>query len=118
MVTSERVVDAGWGTLRWLVTADLAPGAEQTVGVVTIPAGNQNPLHRHPNCEEVLYVVSGTCRHRLGEREFDLAPGQAVRIPRGEAHRARATGTRPLVAVISFSAPDRLTENLDEGGAA
>lgn len=115
---SNSVVETGWGTLRWLISSQLTPGAEQTLGVVTIPAGNRNPLHRHPNCEELLYVVSGTCRHRLGDQEFDLGPGQAIRIPRGEAHCARALGPEPLVAVISFSAPERLTEDLEEGATA
>lgn len=114
----EDVVQTSWGRLVWLINSRITPGAEQTLGVVTIRAGSRNPLHRHPNCEELLYVVSGRCRHRLGEHEFDLSPGQAIRVPRGEAHFARATGSEPLVAVISFSSANRLTDTLEEGDVA
>lgn len=112
---TERVAP-GWGELAWLVGAEHMPGAEQTFGVVTIPSGNRNPLHRHPNCEELLYVLSGECDHKLGDEMFHLTPGTVIRIPRGIPHWARCTTDEPLVAVISFSSAERLTENLDESG--
>src|SRR5438552_1789662 len=55
-----------WGTLKWLCNAKLAPGAMQTVGIAEILPGKRNPLHYHPNCEEVLYVISGQ-----GTQSFD-----------------------------------------------
>src|SRR6266542_1755146 len=48
-----------WGTLQWLCNEKLMPGAAQTVGLATIYPGKRNPVHFHPNCEEVLYVISG-----------------------------------------------------------
>ncbi len=111
------VVAQEWGELRWLVGERQMPGAEQTLGVVTINPGERNPLHRHPNCEELLYVLSGECAHKLGDELFSLSAGAVIRIPRGVPHWARCTSDDPLVAVIAFSAADRQTENLDEGGA-
>jgi quercetin dioxygenase-like cupin family protein len=107
-----------WGHLSWLVGEKEMPGAEQTFGVVTIHPGHRNPLHLHPNCEELLYVVSGTCDHRLGEEIYRLEPGSVIRIPRGVPHWAQCTSDEPLVAVISFSAPDRQAENLEGGETA
>ena len=98
-----------WGEIRWLCNRDLDSGAEMTFGVVSIQAGDRNDLHAHPNCEEVIYVVSGRCRHRLGDAEFDLEPGAALRIPRGEWHRATASAAEPCVMVIAYSSPDRQT---------
>jgi len=92
------------------------PGAEQTFGVVTIAPGKRNPLHAHPNCEELLYVLSGECSHKLGEELYELSPGIVIRIPRGVKHWARCTSAEPLVAVISFSTPDRQTDTFEEGG--
>ena len=114
-LTPETVMD--WGKLVWLIGEKQTPGAEQTFGVVTIEAGQRNPLHRHPNCEELLYVLSGEADHKLGEAVFHITAGDVIRIPRGMPHWAQATGTEPLVAVISFSAADRQTENL-EGDAS
>lgn len=111
-------VDAGWGTLSWLVGAREMPGAEQTLGVVTIHPGRRNPLHSHPNCEELLYVISGTCDHLLGDEIIPLKPGSVVRIPRGVKHWAQCTSTEPLTAVISFSAPDRRTDSHEGGEVA
>lgn len=109
-------VRMSWGELAWLIGEQQTPGAEQTFGVVTISPGQRNPLHMHPNCEELLYVVSGECDHKLGEEMMHLTPGSVIRIPRGIPHWAKCTSAEPLTAVISFSAPDRRTTNLEETG--
>ncbi len=107
-----------WGQLHWLIGQDQTPGAEQTFGVVTIKPNQRNPLHAHPNCEELLYVVSGECDHKLGDEMYHMTPGSVIRIPRDVPHWAMCTSEEPLVAVISFSAPDRRTESLEGTGAA
>jgi quercetin dioxygenase-like cupin family protein len=100
-------VKQDWGRLYWLFGGKETPGAEQTFGIVEIAAGQRNPLHSHPACEEVLYVISGACDHRLGNEMIRLEAGCAIRIPRGVPHYARAIGDAPLVAAIAFSSPDR-----------
>jgi quercetin dioxygenase-like cupin family protein len=108
-------VSLDWGELVWLVGNEQMPGARQTFGVVTIHPGKRNPLHRHPNCEELLYVLEGEADHRLGDEMYHLRPGDVIRIPQGVPHWARATSDSPVVAIISFSSGDRQTENLDSG---
>lgn len=110
--------ETSWGTLTWLISGEATKGAEQTFGVVTISPGCANPLHLHPNCEEILYVVSGTCEHTVGDTTVDLAPGQAICIPRGTPHCARTTSNEPLVVVVAFSSPDRQVVNLEGGDGA
>jgi len=114
----EPSVTEAWGELRWLVSGTAMPGAEQTLGVVTIHPGRRNPLHSHPNCEELLYVVSGRCEHLLGEELHALSPGSVIRIPRGVKHWARCISAEPLVAVIAFSSGERRTDSHEGGGAA
>lgn len=111
-------IDADWGNLTWLVGEREMPGAEQTLGVVVIYPGKRNALHSHPNCEELLYVMEGECDHRLGDEMVHLSPGSVIRIPRGVKHWAFCTSKESLRAVISFSAPDRLTDNHEGGGVA
>ncbi len=103
-----------WGQISWLIGGETMPGAEQTFGIVTIEPGKRNPLHLHPNCEELLYVMRGEADHKLGEEMFEIKAGDVIRIPRGIPHWAKAKGDQPLVAVISFSAGDRRTENLED----
>lgn len=107
-----------WGQLQWLIGQEQTPGAEQTFGIVSIGPNRRNPLHAHPNCEELLYVVSGECDHKLGNEVYRMTPGSVIRIPRGIPHWAMCTSEEPLVAVISFSTPDRETESLEGDGVA
>lgn len=112
-ITSTKIIDLEWGQLCWLVGGKQMPDAEQTFGTCTIYPGKRNPLHAHPNCEELLYVISGECDHKLGHEMFHLTPGSVIRIPRNVPHWAKCTSDEPVRAVISFSAPDRRTEPLE-----
>lgn len=105
--------DFPWGAIRWLHNGELNEGAEQTFGFVYIDAGNQNPPHYHPNCEEILYVLSGTCAHTYGDESFELGPGDSIIVPEGVVHHAINNGWEPLRAIISFSSGDRQTVFLD-----
>ncbi len=96
-----------FGEIRWLVSGALDPGATMTVGVCRIDAGKSNPLHYHPNCDEVLYVVSGRCRKHIGGQSAEMGPGDCIRIPRGQHHKAEALGGAPMVCLIAYDTPKR-----------
>ena len=102
-----------WGTLNWLMGQTIDPDAKQTFGMTVIQPGQQNPPHYHPNCEEILYVVSGTCEHTYGDDSYQLEPGDSIRVPAGVIHHAINNGDEPLRAIISFSAGDRQTVFLE-----
>ena len=106
-------VVAPWGALRWVANQHVIPGVEQTFGVVYIKPGQHNPLHFHPNCEELLYVISGDCDHRLGDKVVHMKAGDLIWVPRGVHHNATCTSWEPLRIVVSFSAPDRQTVVLE-----
>ena len=113
----ERVV-TGWGELNWKLSAKTMIGAEMTFGTCFIKPGERNPLHSHPNCEELLYIVSGSCEHRLGDETVHLAAGDIIRIPRDVPHWARALGDEPVFALIVFSTGERRAVDLEGGGVA
>ena len=102
-----------WGTLNWLMGQAIDPDAKQTFGMAVIQPGQQNPPHYHPNCEEILYVVSGTCEHTYGDDSYQLKPGDSIRVPAGVIHHAINNGDVPLRAIISFSSGDRQTVFLE-----
>jgi len=106
---SEKVdkIEHSWGWLRWLMNDKIDPKAEMTFGLVQIDAGGENPLHTHPNCEEILYMLSGSCDHIIGDQTVTLKAGQVIRIPRGVPHRAKTAGSEPMKAVIVYSSGDR-----------
>lgn len=112
------IVPTSWGELNWKITAETFEGSEMTFGTCLIKPGERNQLHSHPNCEEILYIVSGTCEHRLGEAVYRLEPGDAIHIPKNVRHWARAVGTEPLFALIVFSSGTRTAVNHESDGAA
>ena len=102
-----------WGAIKWLCNREIDAEALQTFGLVFINPGQQNPPHYHPNCEELIYVLSGECDHRLGDATIHLEPGSLLRIPANAVHCAVNTGWDPVRMVIIYSAPDRETVFLE-----
>lgn len=102
-----------WGTLQWLCNEMLSAGAEQTVGLCHIDPGVRNPMHFHPNCEEVLYMIAGTGEHSYDGAVVRLSAGSTIRIPRGVRHNMTNVGTEPIVCLITFSSGDRQTVFLE-----
>jgi len=96
-----------WGAIRWLINHRIDPEAQQTFGIVRIDAGKTNALHLHPNCEELMYILSGSGITRVGDTVVSLHPGDLVRIPAGVLHQATAAESAPLVAAISYSSASR-----------
>jgi len=104
-----------WGWIRWLMNSKLDPRAAQTFGIVEIKGGGRNTLHKHPNCEELLYVLSGTATHVIGDRKVSIKKGDLIRVPRDTPHMAIVTSSEPLRAVISYSSGDRQVVDLGPG---
>jgi quercetin dioxygenase-like cupin family protein len=102
-----------WGTLKWFCNDRLSPGAAQTLGICHVRPGCSNPVHYHPNCEEVLYLLAGEGRHSFDGEFVQLRAGSTIRIPAGVKHNLTNTGPDPLVCVISFSSGRRETVFLE-----
>ena len=104
-----------WGWIHWLMNAQMDPEAAQTFGVVEIAAGQRNSLHKHPNCEELLYVISGSCEKIVGDKKVIMKAGDIVRIPIGVPHQAITIGNEPMRAVISYSSGNRQVVDVGPG---
>lgn len=98
-----------WGAIQWLCSEEIDKESEMTFGMVYINAGQSNPRHYHPNCEEIIFVLSGECDHTLGDETYHLKPGMMLRIPRNVPHNATVTSWEPCRMIIAYSAPDRKT---------
>jgi quercetin dioxygenase-like cupin family protein len=104
-----------WGAIKWLCNQELDPEAVQTFGLVHILPGERNPVHYHPNCDELLYVLAGECEHSLEEETVHLTAGSLIRIPAGARHNAVNRGWQPVQMVICYSSADRQTIFVEEG---
>src|SRR5262245_15697304 len=92
-----------WGAVKWVANSNLAPGCEQSFGLVHIMPGKTNPAHRHTATEEIVFMLRGECEVRVGDRDFKAGPGQTVYIPQGVNHAVSNKGWEPVVYVCSFS---------------
>ncbi|MEU1422593.1 cupin domain-containing protein [Kitasatospora sp. NPDC005751] len=63
------------------------------------------PQHRHSQHDEGFYVVSGTVRFTVGEREHDATPGTLVMVPPGAPHTFANPTDQPAVMLSTFT-PD------------
>ena len=112
---STQEVKYPWGWIRWLMNSKLDSGAAQTFGIVEIQGRGRNTLHKHPNCEELLYVLSGTAMHVIGDQKVPIKKGDLIRVPPNTPHMAIVTSSEPLRAVISYSSGDRQVVDLGPG---
>ncbi|MBI2815193.1 MAG: cupin domain-containing protein [Opitutae bacterium] len=99
----DRVIANPWGELRWYASAELGNSRTMTTGVARLKPGQSNPRHFHPNCDEVLHVISGRIRHTMNEVSVEMDAGDTVSIPQGVLHNATNIGTEDAVLSISFS---------------
>jgi quercetin dioxygenase-like cupin family protein/type 1 glutamine amidotransferase len=98
-----------WGKLEWFASRELGNSTSMTVGIATISPGKENPVHRHPNCDEILHVLQGQIMNRVGTKQYEMHAGDTVTIPEGTPHNARNIGRSDAVLSISYSSPDRIS---------
>jgi quercetin dioxygenase-like cupin family protein len=96
-----------WGRLSWRASRSLGNSAHMTLGRCVIDPGQENPLHLHPNCEEIVEVLTGSVVHRVGEHRVVLHPGDLLTVPAGMPHNARNQANEPAELLIVFSTADR-----------
>lgn len=102
-----QIDDQDWGRLTWMVSAELGNSETMTVGQCRIFPGQANPRHYHPNCDEVLHVLTGRIRHTLGDEVFEMGVGDTISIPEGALHNATNIGDEDAVLMITFSTAHR-----------
>ncbi|HEY3268885.1 MAG TPA: cupin domain-containing protein [Armatimonadota bacterium] len=106
--------DFEWGAKKTLVNARLMSEAELTFAIVWMLPGQEEPLHAHPNCEQIVHVLSGEAEFRLHDALYNLVAGDTIRVPRGVAHNAMASGWEPLKMAVCQSSPAVQTQNIAE----
>jgi mannose-6-phosphate isomerase-like protein (cupin superfamily) len=111
----EEAIRFPWGSIQWLCAGQLYADAQQTFGHVQIDPGQKNPLHYHPNSDEVLFLIEGELLHSLGGRIYHLKPGMSIHIPQGVEHDARNPTDRVARMVVSYPTADRQVVMVEAG---
>ena len=91
-----------WGQLRWLSNPPTTNAKDLTVIDVTLALGKGHNFHKHPDQEEVIYVVSGTVEQWVGREKRVLGPGDSAFLPADTVHASFNVGDTEakLVAIL------------------
>lgn len=80
--------------------------ARAALDVLAFDAGATVPAHVHDASDELLYVVSGRVELTLAGRTLTAGPGDAILVPQGAEHAARALEAAKLVQVYVGAGPE------------
>jgi quercetin dioxygenase-like cupin family protein len=86
-------------------------GAHRTILLsVELPPGTVHLLHRHPNAEQIMYVLKGSCLALSEGEPVRLKEGDAVFIAQGEWHGVRNDTDQPAVTLVIYAGAGTLEE--------
>jgi quercetin dioxygenase-like cupin family protein len=93
-----------------VINRDVA-GARRIIMLTSeLPPGKVHLLHRHPNAEQIMYVLEGSCRALSEGEPVRLKEGDAVFISQGEWHGVRNDTERPAVTLVIYAGVGTLEE--------
>src|SRR6202140_3986938 len=77
-------------------------GDRMIVGLMRMAAGTGAEPHSHPN-EQWIYILEGTFRAKIGDKEGGAKPGSVIYVPSNVVHSGKAT---PDADVVFFTCKD------------
>jgi quercetin dioxygenase-like cupin family protein len=91
-----------WGTLGWMSRPTTTGARELVVIEVTLSPGRGHNFHKHPDQEEVIYVLEGEVEQWLEAERRVLHPGDAVFIKPDVVHASFNIAAAParLLAIL------------------
>ena len=92
-------------TIRSLLDRTNSTATHQSLAEATVPPGATTEPHRHPQAEEIYYILSGTGRITVGAETRDVGPLDAILIPPGTSHAMANTGEKNLVFLCCCAPP-------------
>jgi len=97
---SEEIIRLGPLGVHFLITGEKSNGSIAAFELM-VPASQRlvAPAHSHDHYEETIYGVDGVLTWTVDGKPIDVAPGQALCIPRGSIHRFDNNGRRDAKAL-------------------
>jgi quercetin dioxygenase-like cupin family protein len=101
---SDETIHLGPVTVRFLITGDDASGSV-ALFELTVPAAQRlaAPAHSHDHYEETIYGIEGVLTWTVDGKRIDVAPGQALCIPRGAVHRFDNHGSQDAKSLCAIT---------------
>jgi mannose-6-phosphate isomerase-like protein (cupin superfamily) len=93
-----------------LINRDDAGARKSILLTSEIPPRKVHLLHRHPNAEQIMYVLEGSCLALSEGEPVRLSEGDAVFIAQGEWHGVRNDTDEPAVTLVIYAGAGTLEE--------
>lgn len=92
-----------WGSMGWLSRPASTSARELVVIEAQLTPGLGHNFHKHPDQEEVIYVVEGEVEQWLDQEKRLLRPGDSVFIPKNIVHASFNVSSQPatLLAILA-----------------
>lgn len=92
-----------WGPHDWLCRPDVVAAEKLLLVRVHMPAGQAHKFHRHPEMEEIIYVLEGTAEQWVDREKRILKAGEMAHIPMDMVHGTYNAGSDTLhfLAILS-----------------
>jgi quercetin dioxygenase-like cupin family protein len=92
-----------WGSMGWLSRPASTSARELVVIEAQLTPGLGHNFHKHPDQEEVIYVVEGEVEQWLEQEKRLLRPGDSVFIPKDIVHASFNVSSQPatLLAILA-----------------
>ena len=81
-----QVEEFPWGPHDWMSRPGLTEADQLLLVRVHMPPGKAHQFHRHPEMEEIIYVVSGRAEQWVEKESSILGPGEMAHIPKDVVH--------------------------------
>ncbi len=89
---------------RFFIRKRLFETSDMHFNVYCIAPGQQNPLHRHPLSDEILYFVEGVGQCVVGKESYTVQSGDLVFVPKDTPYSIRNTHTvQKMVCILAQS---------------
>lgn len=92
-----------WGPHEWLCRPGLTDAERLLLVRVRMPPGKGHAFHRHPEMEEIIYVVEGKAEQWVEREKRMLGPGDIAHIPTDLVHGTYNPGPGTLVFLAILS---------------
>ena len=96
--------------VRNVINKDDAGASRSILLCSELPPGKVHLLHRHPNAEQIMYVLEGSCLALSEGEPVRLNEGDAVFIAQGEWHGVSNDTDQPAITLVIYAGAGTLEE--------
>jgi quercetin dioxygenase-like cupin family protein len=87
----------------WVCRPEIAAAEGLQICRAALPAGEGHNFHRHPELEEVIYVLEGEVEQWVEKEKRILKPGEIAHIPRDVVHATFNVSDRDVIILAILS---------------